>query len=243
MNWVTPIKDEETLQIFEEALKQSDLKYYIMFEIGVGTGLQLQDILKYRVKDLRGKEFLTVHIGTRQIELTYRIPEELQEIIRTYTKELGDEDYVFHGHRPTSPLTREQAYRALKAVSLQVGISSVGAQTMRKTFAWKYYKETGDIHFLQNLFNHATPSITYRFIGEKPSVDIVMKKMTAGENERSRQLLHRDGIARLQKLAEGLKEIEEALASGEKNDSYYGSVDCFLTQAEDLYEEFRSVVK
>ena len=46
MNWVAPIKDSETLSKFKEALKNTDYKYYIMFEIGVGTGLQLQDILK-----------------------------------------------------------------------------------------------------------------------------------------------------------------------------------------------------
>ena len=45
MNWVAPIKDQETLKNFGETLKQVDYKYYIMFELGVGTGLQLQDIL------------------------------------------------------------------------------------------------------------------------------------------------------------------------------------------------------
>lgn len=38
MNWVAPIKDAETLEAFKEELKKTDYKYYIMFEIGVGTG-------------------------------------------------------------------------------------------------------------------------------------------------------------------------------------------------------------
>ena len=46
MNWVAPIKDEETLEKFKAKLREMDDKYYIMFEIGVGTGLQLQEILK-----------------------------------------------------------------------------------------------------------------------------------------------------------------------------------------------------
>ena len=37
MNWVAPIKDEETLRKFKEKLREMDDKYYIMFEIGVGT--------------------------------------------------------------------------------------------------------------------------------------------------------------------------------------------------------------
>ena len=32
MNWVAPIKDQETLKNFGETLKQVDYKYYIMFE-------------------------------------------------------------------------------------------------------------------------------------------------------------------------------------------------------------------
>ena len=56
MNWVAPIKDEETLEKFKAKLREMDDKYYIMFEIGVGTGLQLQEILKFRNKDIRGKD-------------------------------------------------------------------------------------------------------------------------------------------------------------------------------------------
>ena len=50
MNWVAPIKDEETLEKFKMKLREMDDKYYIMFEIGVGTGLQLQEILKFKNK-------------------------------------------------------------------------------------------------------------------------------------------------------------------------------------------------
>ena len=60
MNWVAPIKDQETLKNFGETLKQVDYKYYIMFELGVGTGLQLQDILAFKNKDVTGKKEIEV---------------------------------------------------------------------------------------------------------------------------------------------------------------------------------------
>ena len=65
-----------------------------------------------------------------------------------------------------------------------MGLNSIGPQTMRKTFAWRYYKATNDIYYLQNLLNHASPSITYRYIGEKPNVEVVLKKMTPAEKGR-----------------------------------------------------------
>ena len=67
MNWVAPIKDQETLKNFGETLKQVDYKYYIMFELGVGTGLQLQDILAFKNKDVTGKKEIEVTIGTRNM--------------------------------------------------------------------------------------------------------------------------------------------------------------------------------
>ena len=60
---------------------------------------------------------------------------------------------------------------------------------MRKTFAWRYYKETGDITYLQELMNHGSASITYRYIGEKPRTEVNFKNMSAEENERSRLML------------------------------------------------------
>ena len=75
MNWVAPIKDDETLQKFRDALRSVDDKYYILFEIGIGTGLQLQDILQFRVKDVRDKDKLIAVIGTRQIEQSFPFKE------------------------------------------------------------------------------------------------------------------------------------------------------------------------
>ena len=42
MNWVAPIKDSETLSKFKEALKNTDYKYYIMFEIGTSGHFKFQ---------------------------------------------------------------------------------------------------------------------------------------------------------------------------------------------------------
>ena len=243
MNWVAPIKDKETLIAFENALKKTDLKYYIMFKIGVGTGIQLQDILQFRASDLKGKDKITVSIGVRQMEREYKFPKDLTEAIEEYCGNMAPDEYVFRGHKANAPLTREQAYRALKATSLTIGISSIGAQTMRKTFAWNYYKETGDIYYLQQLFNHASPTITYRFIGEKPSVDIPMRKLTSSENERCRKELCKNGSSRIDNIKKELTEIEKDLKDPSMPDAFYGTVDCLLSQIEEILEGFHNTVE
>ncbi|MCD7955213.1 MAG: tyrosine-type recombinase/integrase [Lachnospiraceae bacterium] len=242
MNWVAPIKDEETLEKFKAKLREMDDKYYIMFEIGVGTGLQLQEILKFKNKDIRGKESIEACIGTKNIKRTFHIPEELQEIIMNYTEGKDPDAYLILGHASSpSPLSREQAYRALKAAGKSMGLASIGAQTMRKTFAWRYYKSTGDIYYLQNLLNHASPSITYRYIGEKPNVEVYLRKMTPEENERSRYILYKDGNGkkRIESLKAVLSEIGEEMDNPLNNDAYYGKVDCLLKEMEDLVANFK----
>ena len=241
MNWVAPIKDAETLKLFGEKLKEVDYKYYIMFEIGIGTGLQLKDILKFKVKDVRGKSEITVKIGTKNIENTFKIPKDLQKIISDFTELRDPDSYLILGHSTTNkPVSREQAYRILRAAGHKIGLNSIGAQTMRKTFAWNYYKETGDIYYLQNLFNHASPSITYRFIGEKPNIEVFLKKMTPQENEKSRYLLYLNGNGkrRLDKIIDTLTEIRDNFDSPRNNDAFYGRVDCLLEELDSLMDNY-----
>ena len=243
MNWVAPIKDAERLKKFKDRLRQMDEKYYIMFEIGVGTGMQLQDILRLKVGDIRGKDSIEAYIGTKNIKRTFIFSEELKEEIRVFTEGKNEDAYLIIGHA-SSPeaLSREQAYRALKSAGRYIGLASIGAQTMRRTFAWRYYKETGDIYYLQNLLNHASPSITYRYIGEKPNVEVQLKKMTAEENERSRYVLLSDdgGKKRIAAICKVLADLEGELMNAGNNDAFYGKADCFLMEIEELIRSYQS---
>ncbi len=241
MNWVAPIKDEETLERYKAVLKEIDLKYYIMFEIGVGTGMQLQDILKLKNKDVRGKESITAQIGTKKIERVLTFDPELQKIINDYTEGKNPDNYLIIGQARTGePLSREQAYRALKRAGKSVGLSSIGAQTMRKTFAWRYYKTSGDIYYLQSLLNHASPSITFRYIGEKPNVEVMLKKMTAEENERSRMNLLSDGrgAERIDRIVKRLENIKKELNNPGNPDAFYGKADCLLDEMEEMISTY-----
>ena len=227
MNWVAPIKDQETLKNFGETLKQVDYKYYIMFELGVGTGLQLQDILAFKNKDVTGKKEIEVTIGTRNMKNVFTVPEELQQIINEYTKGKDPEAYLILGHSSSNkPVSREQAYRVLRSAGHKIGLNSIGAQTMRKTYAC----------------NHASPSITYRFIGEKPNIEVFLKKMTPQENERSRYLLYLNdnGKKKLNKIIDTLTGIRDNFDSPANNDAFYGKVDCLLQELEALMENYEN---
>ena len=137
MNWVAPIKDQETLKNFGETLKQVDYK------------------------DVTGKKEIEVTIGTRNMKNVFTVPEELQQIINEYTKGKDPEAYLILGHSSSNkPVSREQAYRVLRSAGHKIGLNSIGAQTMRKTYAWNYYKETGDIYLVADVLGHKDVNTT-----------------------------------------------------------------------------------
>ena len=88
MNWVAPIKDKETLDLFGQTLKDIDYKYYIMFELGIGTGLQLQDILSFRNKDVTNKEEMLDNLGSDKTNIS---PEPTVEDVKEYTETVVDD--------------------------------------------------------------------------------------------------------------------------------------------------------
>ncbi len=247
MNWVAPIKDEETLQRFKGTLRAIDDKYYILFEIGIGTGLQLQDILQFKVKDVRGKDALAAEIGTKKIIRTFPLKPDLKAIIDEYIQGKDDEEYLITGYASTNkPLSREQAYRIFKQTGTRVGLKSIGTQTMRKTFAWHYYKETGDIHYIQNLLNHASPNITYRYIGEKPNIQVIYDKITEDENQKAKDYLlnNKNGVNDIDAIITDLKQIRKQLSAGKHQpQSFYGRVEILLEQMHDILKDYQQLAR
>lgn len=245
MNWVAPIRDEKQLESFLAELRKMDEKYYIMFRIGVGTGLQLQEILQLKVGDVRGREAIEVRIGTKGIRRTFYFPEDLRKDILAFTEGREEDDFLIYGHstRRKQPLSREQAYRAMKAAGEASGLESVGAQTMRKTFAWRYFSSTGDICYIQNLLNHSSASITYRYIGESPKAEIGIRKRSPQENERARARLCRSGrgMEQLEQIREELGKIEEGMKDSSKSDEYFGKTECLIDSIRQLLTDFDSV--
>ena len=51
MNYVEPIRDKTTVQDIADYLREKDPKYYIMYMIGIYSGLRVSDILKLKVRE------------------------------------------------------------------------------------------------------------------------------------------------------------------------------------------------
>jgi integrase len=60
MEIVQPIRDKEKIEDMKRELLKSGYKNYLMFVIGINTGLRIGDILELKVKDLRDKTHIKI---------------------------------------------------------------------------------------------------------------------------------------------------------------------------------------
>ena len=176
---VQPIRNKEALDNMKWALRRfCGERDYIMFLIGINTGLRVSDILNLKrdqvvkLKNRKRKEFAIKEGKTKKeriINLT-AIFTEVYEYAFTV-----ESDWLFPSRKGDKAISKIQAYRQLQKAGNMAEIESIGTHTMRKTFGYWFYKQTKDIAMLQNILNHSTPEITLRYIGiDKEEQDNVL---------------------------------------------------------------------
>lgn len=162
---VQPIRTKEQIEDMKFSLKRHcSERDYILFLIGINTGLRVGDLLKLKVKDVKRKKKLVILEGKTKKPRTINlinIYDEIQSYIETI-----DSEWLFPSRKGDKPISPVQAYRQLNKASEMVDIiDGIGTHTLRKTFGYWFYKQTKDVAKLQNILNHSHPQITLTYIG------------------------------------------------------------------------------
>ncbi|SDN32742.1 Phage integrase family protein [Paenibacillus sp. yr247] len=165
MQVVQPIREQEKIEQMQEILIRQSHRDWLLFTIGINSGLHLSDLLTLRVRDLKGKYSVTLKEEKTCKEKTFAIHSQLRESIFEYVKYMNDDDYVFPSQRTGKPIKRIRVYRILSEAAKQAGLNDIGTHTLRKTYGYHYYQKTKNISVLRDLFNHSAPSVTLRYIG------------------------------------------------------------------------------
>lgn len=167
---VQPIRETKIINQFKNLLQEKGSKYYIMFVIGLNTGLRISDILKLKVEDIKDKTHVTLIEKKTGKYKRFLINDQLKEEIDSYVIDngLSADSYIVASRKGINkPITRIQAYKVLNkaAGELDLDLDEIGTHTMRKTFGYWHYKQHKDVAVLQDIFNHSSPSVTLRYIG------------------------------------------------------------------------------
>lgn len=130
----------------------------LIFLIGMNTGLRVNDIIRLKVGDVKGKNQFVIYEGktAKRREVNVGM---LQDEIERYTEDRHPEGYLFKSQKGDGHITTTQVYRILDDAADFLGRDDVGTHTMRKTFGYHHYKQFKDVAILQEIFNHAAPNI------------------------------------------------------------------------------------
>lgn len=166
MEFVEPIRDKEKIELVKVILKKSGFRNYLLFLLGINCGLRISDILKLKVEDVRNRKHIEIKEQKTGKYRKFLITNSYKEAIKEYITEKEDNEWLFPSQRGDRPITRVQAYRIISVACAKAGIKSrIGTHTLRKTFAYHFYKQKKDVALLQSILNHSSPSITLRYIG------------------------------------------------------------------------------
>lgn len=166
INTVEPIRDIDTVNDIADYLRSQDERNYILFLFGIYSGLRISDILKLRVRDVRGKGKVMIREKKTGKERRFPINQALKKDLERYIQEMKDWEFLIKSREGRNqPISRQQAWMILQNAGQKFGIQKIGTHSLRKTFGYHLYQQTHDIVAIQKILNHATQEYTLRYIG------------------------------------------------------------------------------
>lgn len=140
MQFVQPIRDKNKINEMKTELKKQGIRNYILFTMGINTGLRISDLIKLKVLDVMNEDGTTKdHINITETKThktkRFKINDTLSRELKEYTKNMKMTDCLFSSRNGINkPMTRVQAYRILNNTGKKIGIEEIGTHTLRKTF-------------------------------------------------------------------------------------------------------------
>ncbi|NGT67518.1 site-specific integrase [Clostridium perfringens] len=170
MNFVEPIRDSNKVRELANYLRKYSERNYIMFIIGINSGLRISDILKLRVRDVKGKEQVSIREKKTGKQRIFPMTPMLKKELKNYCLDKDLDEFLIKSQQGyNKAISRERAYMILRDAGEALGLYNLGTHTLRKTFGYHFYMQYKDIVTLQKIFNHADPSITLHYIGIEQS--------------------------------------------------------------------------
>ena len=171
-----PIKNRKDIKKIEQYLKLHNKRDYVIWVLGMNSGLRVSDIVGLNVSDVVNKTHITIVEKKTQKLKSFYINDKLKRVLKDFTKGKNLEEPLFLG-KQGKRLDRSQVYRFIVRACKENGITAhVSTHTMRKSFGYHHYQKFKDPIVLQKIFNHSSQRITLMYIGvEQDEIDFSYK--------------------------------------------------------------------
>jgi integrase len=170
---VDPIRSVEDIKTIKELLSDKP-RNFLLFTMGINNGLRTGDLLKLKVKDVKGLkpgQFITIREGKTGKQNILMVNKAVYKALKNYLKKVqpAGEDYLFASRKGTGkPITIQTVNALVKKWCRTINLSrgNYGAHTLRKTFGYIQRTQHGvGFEVLAKRFNHSSPTVTMRYLG------------------------------------------------------------------------------
>lgn len=160
-----PIKSKKDVKAVEQYLKEHNERDYVIWVLGLNSGLRVSDIVGLNISDVVDKTHITIIEKKTQKRKSFFINDKLKKVLKSFTKGRNLGEPLFLGKQGRR-LNQRQVYRFLVDACSKLDIKSkVSTHTMRRTFGYHHYQQYKDIVMLQQIFNHSSARITRMYLG------------------------------------------------------------------------------
>ncbi len=163
-----PIKDSEILEKIKSLYrKKNNIRDLLLFELGINTGLGLNDMLNLRVKDVKNKEYIVLD----RIK-TFPLNKNIRNLIAELIADKKVSDYLFSS-KGNKPINRSTVFNSFRDICAELALQDIySVASWRKTFAYHYYQKYKDLSYLQWVFNQSTVEQTLKFIDVRENMNL-----------------------------------------------------------------------
>lgn len=155
--------------------RDGELKFCLLFAVGVFTGLRISDLLRLRFAHFENTEILSVQEQKTGKARRIKINPDLREIIERVRKKMGVKDsqqYMFVNRFGTKAIDKSYVNLKLKQILKNYNINvegNVSSHMFRKTLGNRVLRlnnySNESVILLMELFGHSSVAITKKYLG------------------------------------------------------------------------------
>jgi len=176
MKKVQPIRDLKTIQAIKGNLKRRNPRDFLLFTLGINTGLRISDLLKLKVEDVKDqtgnvREYLDLNEKKTKKQRLIYLNDEAKNALEYFFEKTGIYDlerYLFISDKTkiNKPISRVRAWQLIQAWCKEAGIKTrIGTHTLRKTLGYQMRMAGVAIELIQEVLGHQSISMTKRYLG------------------------------------------------------------------------------
>lgn len=185
-----PVKDKQDVQRMADYFKErGQMKYYLLWTLGVNVGLRISDLLTLKVGDIIDKDG-----NFKELELVEKKTKNTRKTLKTRKihlnrscrkafmlcyegKQINLDDYLFkndssNSPRNNKPQSSQSVDQTLKKAARALGIpGNVSTHTLRKTFVYHCITSAPEsrrarmLEVMQEILGHRDQRTTLRYAG------------------------------------------------------------------------------